>query len=115
VEALSEPVDYELRHEEGARLRLFKERSAGAARLTSYRQTHLGLRAWETAFEISMQDDPPRITSARTSVHRGRRRVGRPPRNARFLPGRKAGDLTDETRRPGERQARSDHRPAPLD
>ena len=89
LDALSEPVDHELRPEEGDRLRLFKERAAGATHLISFRQTHIGLPVWEAVFEIRMQEEPLRVTGSQTSVHRDVD-VSPPPRNARFLPGRKA-------------------------
>lgn len=87
LDALGEPIDHVLRPDERHRLRFFKERFAGATHLASYRQTHIGLPVWEAVFEIRMQDNPLRVTSSRTSVHRDID-VSPPPRNARFLPGK---------------------------
>lgn len=89
LNALSEPVDHLLRPEEDTRLRLLRERVSGATRLVSFRQTHLGLPVWEAVFEIRMQDEPLRVTGSHSSVHRDID-VSPPPRNARFLPGRRA-------------------------
>lgn len=81
---INKPVEKEP-IEEGARLRLVKEKKMLETTVVSYVQTHFGLPIWEAGVSVTLHSNPLRITSSTSSIHHDIK-VEKPDLKSRFMP-----------------------------